>query len=409
MLIRNKFKVLTGALIIGVSAALSTPALAASETMMNLLSILRDKGSISQDEYNALVHAAQTEEAQAKHTESGNTAAKGWWDKTKISGRMYYNMSYINNKQEGARQPNSGTGFDVKRFYVSIDHKFTDMFSADVTTDFTYDSGPSGATQLFIKKAYLDAKISDALDIRLGSTDLPWVPFVEGLYGHRYIENIMIDRTKFGTSADWGLHLKGKLIGGRLNYAFSVINGSGYKHPGVHTNAMDFEGRVSTNWNHFVLGLGGYVGKLGQDKEGSVNYHTAKRLDVIGAYVDDQIRAGVEYFRAWDWKNVATPTSDTAEGVSVFASYQFDPLWGVFGRYDYVKPTKDTNSSLKDNYFNVGVSYTPAKIVDFSLVYKRDRIGDGSWGTSNGTIGGLTATTGSGTYDEVGLFSRFRW
>jgi hypothetical protein len=400
---KTRLKVLTGALIIGVSAALSTPAFAASETMMNLLSILRDKGSISQDEYNALVNAAQNEAETKKEA-----APKGWWDKTKISGRMYYDMSYINNKREGVKQSNSGVGFDIKRFYVSIDHQFTDMFSADVTTDFTYDSNV-GATQLFIKKAYLEAKISDALDIRLGSTDLPWVPFVEGLYGHRYVENIMIDRTKFGTSADWGLHFKGKLAGGMLNYALSVINGSGYKHPGVHTNTMDFEGRVSANWNHFVLGLGGYVGKLGADKEGVTTFHTAKRLDVIAAYVDSQIRAGVEYFRAWDFKNVSTPVSDTAEGVSGFASYQFNPLWSVFGRYDYVKPTKDTNSSLKDNYFNVGVTYTPARIVDFSLVYKRDRISSGSWGTSNGTIGGLTATTGSGTYDEVGLFSRFRW
>lgn len=404
MLNKTKLKVLTGALIIGVSAALSTPAFAASETMMNLLSILRDKGSISQDEYNALVNAAHNEATASKK----EAAPKGWWDKTKISGRMYYDMSYINNKREGVKQSNSGAGFDVKRFYVSIDHQFTDMFSADVTTDFTYDSG-AGATQLFIKKAYLDAKISDALDIRLGSTDLPWVPFVEGLYGHRYVENIMIDRTKFGTSADWGLHFKGNLPGGILHYAFSVINGSGYKHPGVHTNAMDFEGRVDGKWNNFIVAVGGYVGKLGADKEGVTTFHTAKRLDVIAAYVNNPIRVGVEYFRAWDFKNVATPTSDTAEGVSGFASYQFNPLWSVFGRYDYVKPTKDTNNSLKDNYFNVGVTYTPAKIVDFSLVYKRDRISGGSWGTSNGTIGGLTATTGSGTYNEVGLFSRFRW
>jgi len=413
---KAKFKVLSGAIIIGVSAALSTPAFAASETLMNLLSILRDKGSISQDEYNALANAAEHESAQAQKAsqpaaqkaEQAAAPAHGWWNDTKISGRMYYNFSYINNKSDGVRQSNSGTGFDIKRFYVSIDHNFTDMFSGDITTDFTYDSNV-GATQLYIKKAYLEAKINDALDIRLGSTDLPWIPFVEGLYGHRYVENVLVDRTKFGTSAGWGLHLKGKLANGMLNYAFSVINGAGYKHPGVHTNAMDFEGRVSANWNHFVLGVGGYVGKLGKDVEGTPTYHTAKRLDVIGAWVTDRARLGVEYFHATDFKNVTTVASDTADGYGVFASYQFDPKWSVFGRYDHANPTKDTNSSLKDDYYNVGVTYTPAKIIDLSLVYKHDKIGGGYWGTSNGTIGGSTATTGSGTYDEVGLFSRFRW
>ena len=408
MINKTKLKMLSGVLVVGATVALSAPAYATSETVMNLLSILRDKGSISQDEYDALVNASKMEEKDMEKAAAKPTAEKGWWNDTKISGRMYYDMSYINNKSEGVKQSNSGAGFDIKRFYVSIDHKFTDMFAADVTTDFTYDSNV-GATQLFIKKAYLEAKVNKALNIRLGSTDLPWVPFVEGLYGYRYVENIMIDRTKFGTSAGWGIHLKGALSDGRLNYAFSVINGAGYKHPGVHTNSVDFEGRVSTKWNNFVLGLGGYVGKLGNDKEGATTFHTAKRLNVIAAYVDSQFRAGVEYFRAWDFKNVTTPASDSAEGVSFFTSYKFNPLWSVFGRYDYVKPTKDTNSNLKDNYFNVGVTYSPAKIVDFSAVYKHDRIGSGTWGTANGTIGGLTSTAGSGTYDEFGLFGRLRW
>ena len=411
MLNKARFKVLSGAIIIGVSAALSMPAFAASETLMNLLSILRDRGSISQDEYNALANAAKNESTQtqkAAQKSAQPAPAHGWWDDTRISGRMYYDMSYINDKRAGVRQSSSGPGFDIKRFYVGIDHKFSDMFSGDVTTDFTYDS-TAGATQVYIKKAYLDARISDALDIRFGSTDLPWVPFVEGLYGHRYVENVMIDRTKFGTSADWGLHVNGKLADGMFNYAFSVVNGAGYKHPGVHTNSLDFEGRVNANWNDFVVGVGGYVGKLGKDAESATTYHTAKRFDAVAAWVTSQTRIGVEYFNATDFKNVTSMTSDKAEGVSFFASYQFDPRWSVFGRYDYVKPNKDTNSSLKDNYYNVGVTYTPAKIVDFSLVYKHDHAGDGSLATSNGTIGGLTATTGSGYYDEFGLFSRFRW
>jgi hypothetical protein len=65
---------------------------------------------------------------------------------------------------------------------------------------------------------------------------------------------------------------------------------------------------------------------------------------------------------------------------------------------------------LKDNYFNVGISYSPAKIVDFALVYKRDKADNGFLSTSNGTIGGLAQALGSnGTYDEIGLFGQVRW
>ncbi|MEI9965556.1 MAG: hypothetical protein WDM92_13695 [Caulobacteraceae bacterium] len=79
--------------------------------------------------------------------------------------------------------------------------------------------------------------------------------------------------------------------------------------------------------------------------------------------------------------------TNTTEGYSAFGSFKFNSQFGVFGRYDWVKPRRDTSPNMNDNYFNVGISYSPAKIVDFALVYKRDKIDSGAWGTSNGVIG----------------------
>ena len=146
----------------------------------------------------------------------------GWWSNTSISGRMYFDASNINasnnglktttatNATSGATNGN-GTNFDIKRFYVGIDHTFDSVFSANVTTDVTYD-GTTGASQIFIKKAYLQAKIDPALTIRVGAADMPWIPYVEGLYGYRYLEKTMIDRTSFGTSSDWGVHALGTAV-----------------------------------------------------------------------------------------------------------------------------------------------------------------------------------------------------
>ena len=334
--------------------------------------------------------------------------SSGWWDDTKISGRMYYDLTSVTNKVNGTKTGNAnGVGFDIKRFYIGVDHNFNKTFSANITTDFQYDSTIK-ATELYIKKAYLQAKVSDALVFRFGSTDLPWVPFAEDAYGYRYLENTLIDRTKFGTSADWGVHASGKFgEGGMFQYAVAVINGAGYKAPPgagnqTHFNSVDVEGRVSAKVSDFTFALGGYTGKLGKDVGAGVpGLNTATRWDALAAYTTKTTHLGVEYFHADDWP---VTSKNTAEGYSIFGSYYFQPEWGVFGRYDDVEPTKDT-SGIKDKYYTVGVSWSPTKIVDFSLAYKHEKAENGSFGTSNGTIGGAT----DGVYDEVGIWSQFRW
>jgi hypothetical protein len=358
-------------------------------------------------------HAAQAAAAdqiqtipdQVKTAVAANRPKPGWEANTSVNGRMYFNLSNIDQKRDGSKIAPSGTGFDLKRFYVGVDHKFNDTFSGNVTTDVQYNSA-EGLTQVYIKKAYLQAKMSDALIVRLGSADLPWIPFAEDVYGYRFIENTVADRTKFGTSADWGAHVLGKV--GMFNYQVSVVNGAGYKNP-VRSKGMDIEGRVSTSMNGFTFGVGGYTGKLGKDTQnGAATHHTAQRLDAIAAYSQPKFRVGVEYFAAKNWNNVTSVGGDKSDGFSLFGNFNFAPKLSVFGRYDYVKPSKDVNNALKDNYFNIGLNWEPVKIVDLALVYKRDKVENGLLSTSNGTIGG-TLPGRSGTYDEIGLWGQFRW
>ena len=326
-----------------------------------------------------------------------------WAENTSISGRMYYNISNISQKTNDGKVAPSGTGFDIKRFYIGVDHKFNSIYSANVTTDFQYSSAIS-ATELYLKKAYIQANYSDALNIRIGAADLPWIPFVEDIYGYRYIEQTLTDRTKFGTSSDWGVHAYGKL-GPYVNYAVAVIDGAGYKAP-LRSKGVDVEGRVNVKYNDFTVAVGGYTGKLGKETEGATNiFHTATRFNALAAYTHGPIRAGVEYFTASNWNNVTTAAEDKSEGYSLFGSYAFTPEFALFGRYDWEKPNKTTVNAKKDNYFNFGLQYEPTKIVDFSLVYKRDKVDRGTLATGNGTIGGSI----DGTYDEVGLFGQFRW
>jgi hypothetical protein len=364
--------------------------------------------AVSQAQFEALQN--QVYEQQAATT---TMTKSSWWANTKISGRIYYDITNIDAKTSAGggagsvKSPQDGFNYDIKRAYFGVDHQFNDMFSANVTTDLTYDS-TTKASQIFLKKAFLQAKFADALIVRIGAADMPWVPYVEGLYGYRYVENTLIDRTKFGTSTDWGAHILGTFADGLINYQVSAVNGFGYKAAPIgggvnRSKGVDVEGRVGLNWEGFNLGVGGYTGKLGNDVQGSTTDHTATRFDAIAAYTIDTLRLGVEYFSANDWKNVTKPAGDRADGYSGFASWMFVPQWSVFGRYDWVKPTKDSNPSFKNEYYNFGVSYSPIKQLDFALVYKHDSMQNGIFSDSE-----FTAPVGSksGTYNEIGLFGQ---
>jgi len=354
--------------------------------------------------------------ANAADTAGKAPAASGWWNKTSVSGRMYYDVTSIENRANGARVAGGGNGinFDIKRFYIGVDHKFDDMFSANVTTDVTYDSGTANG-QLYLKKAYLQAKIDPMLTIRVGAADMPWVSYAEGIYGMRYFEQVIVDRAKFGTSSDWGVHAFGTAFDGILNYDLAAINGGGYKKMpvGGGTNrsaGFDYEGRVSAVYKGFNLAAGGYTGKLGTPY-GTTTYHTAERFNLLGAYVADGLRVGVEYFNANDYSAslVASATpGDAAHGVSTFASYYFLPTWAAFARYDSVDTNTRTAPGKKDEYYTLGVTWSPTKIVDFSLAYKHEAVVKGSFTGSNGAIG---STTGAmrGVYNEVGVWGNIQF
>jgi len=378
---------------------------------------------------------------------------------TTVGGQAFADFGYIKLQNENTAgqkidAPPTGVGFDIKRFYLIADHKFNDIWSADVTLDAQYSTASTatvttptgtttaltnqnssgGVTEVMVKKLYLEGKFSDALVFHAGAYTSPWAPFVEGLYGYRYIEKTTLDRLGFGNTADWGLNATGKFgPNGMLNYSFSIVNGAGYKNP-TRTKSPDYEGRISAvpvKW--LTVGAGFYAGHLGQVTATNQDFakHTATRYNFVAAVNVSGVRAGVEYFTAKNYKTVnslaasvygtssvvaATPTgvpvSDKADGESAFVSYAFDSQYSVFARYDHAKLSKDVAPNLKDEYFNIGAAYKPLKTIDLALVYKNEKVTDGtnsiSGADANGsyTIGGATGAH-SGHFNEVGFYAQW--
>jgi hypothetical protein len=294
---------------------------------------------------------------------------------TTLSGKMFFDFTSIDDKNsDKGKSDKSGIGLDVKRFYLGVDHKFNDIWSANLTTDFNYASS-DGQTSVFVKKAYVQGKFDDAAVFRVGSSDMPWIPFAEKYYGFRYVENTITDRLKYGNSADWGLHLAGDIGASKsLNYAVSVVNGNGYKNPG-RSKGVDFEGRVGfVPFENMVVAVGGYSGHRGQETENIDAAHTAERGDFMLAYASKAFRLGAEYFTAKNWNNVLSPLADKADGYSVWGSVAVADNVNLFARYDNAKLSKSLDRDAKDTYYNAGVEYQVTKGFKLAGVWKHGKV-----------------------------------
>jgi hypothetical protein len=397
--------------------------------------------------------------APAEHKEPSKAIVEVDNGSTTVGLQSFMDFGHISNQQNGLDVAPTGVGFDIKRFYLIVDHKFDNVWAANLTTDAQYlpdkstsivtsvgppaktvtvtTTGGSGTvTEVFIKKLYLQATLGDALVVHAGSYTSPWAPFVEGLYGYRWVEKTQTDRLGYANTADWGLNATGKLGGGVFTYSASIVNGGGFKNPS-RSKYVDYEGRVGvTPVSWLTFGAGFYSGHLGQVNTANQDFpkNTASRWDVTVGVHAAGFRIGAEYFDAKNYKSASpttgvysasaitsnsttAPLSDTADGVSVWSSYDFNSMWSVFARYDQAKPSKDVVSSLKDTYINVGVDLKPRKGVDLALVYKNEKVENGQLSVSgadaNGsyTLGGTGSSTNGlttdGKFSEVGLYAQF--
>ena len=351
--------------------------------------------------------------APMAHADAGDTT---------VGGVIFADFTSINTQKSGTDVDPNGLGTDVTRAYLVVNHQFDDIWSANLTTDFNFASYKAASTstctpsdptqtctvttttsvttpqnQLFVKKAYIQGKFSDLAVFRIGSADMPWIPYAEGVYGYRFVEKTIIDREGFGNSADWGLNLNGS--SGMVNYSISAVNGGGYKNP-TRSKTIDWEGRLGlTPIDGLIIGVGFYTGDLGQDTEANeakfaaipatpttpavpaTSKNTASRTNLLVAWKADGLTVGGEYFTAKNFSSglIFSNTTDTEDGYSVYGSYDFPGTdFGLYARYDTVKPKKDTESGLKDTYYNGGFAWKANKNVTWAFGFKSDQLKDDS-------------------------------
>jgi hypothetical protein len=334
--------------------------------------------------------------------------------KTTIGGRVYADTTWKENKDEGTgtKSSDSGYGIDVKRFYFTVGHDFNATWSALFQTDI----GDQGAKRydVFVKKAYIQYKADNAAIFQLGAADTPWIPFVEGIVGTRYLEQTITDSLGFGYSSEWGIHFFGKALDNKLGYNLQIGNGKGYSNPG-RSESVDFEGRVNYEViPGLMLALGGYSGYRGQNTYNTPALHKATRFDGLVNWVIGPVKVGGEYFTADNWNQVTKTPEDKSDGYATWLQYTFAKDWTAFAQYWDTNPSKDLSPDLNGTYYNLGIQWKPVKAVTAALAYKYAEVKGGiikagqgntvSFG--NGTIGS-TVPGAKGTYNEIGFWFSF--
>lgn len=294
---------------------------------------------------------------------------------THVGTTLFLDFTHIDQSVKGRHDARgSGNGADLKRLYFILDHRFSDVWSAHLLTDINW-LRHEDPTDLWVKYAYLEGAFSRALVLRLGAAPTPWIALVNHWYGYRYVEKDLLARAKFGTSADWGVHVLGTFGSTQtVSYAVSAITGAGFKQPRLG-NGPDLVARVA--WQpveHLVVALGGYEGTLAQDVDGRASQHTARRWDAMVAWADSRWRLGGQYYRASDWNQVTSPLSDHSHGWSVWASMQLTSRVALFARRDRYAPGIDLSPGRHDDYGNAGVEWHPKKWLKLAAVYKRERL-----------------------------------
>jgi hypothetical protein len=173
--------------------------------------------------------------------------------------RYWYNIQDGAVEEDGEKEPNKNS-FELWRFYFGLKARIAPWLSARFTADVGPDkkatvdvNGESYKTTmgdtrygLYVKYAWLEARLVEGLSIRAGVIDNAYHNFSDKFWGYRYVARNVGEEEKLWDSADLGVVLKYALPGGLGDLSLGAVNGAGFKR------ALDTD-EAKEIWFHFML------------------------------------------------------------------------------------------------------------------------------------------------------------
>jgi hypothetical protein len=297
-------------------------------------------------------------------------------------GKTQYSITNTVNNAFG--YPAKSNSFDIRRIYLGYDYNFTERFSAQLLLAHEGNNDVSGNRTVYLKTANLRWKnLFKGTDVVIGQQPTPAFALVtEQIYGYRFLEKTIADMRGLAPSNDVGVGLQGKYKDGMVGYNVLVGNNTGAK-PEID-NFKRFYGEVWVKLlgKKLLIDLYGDYNNLGLNPV----FKNQNLLKQTIAYQTTPVTIGIEVVEATQKNGAAfrpgndpgkTDYQDVAPfGVSVYA---FAPIikekLEIFARYDNYNPdtkystgityiTKGLN--VKEDFFNAGLDWMPAKNIHLS-------------------------------------------
>lgn len=309
----------------------------------------------------------------ALFTDSGFGDATGLpVGETRLSGTLFLDSTWLRKKSSGM-PGNSDINVDLKRFFFDIDHRFSEIWSAQITTDIQWMR--HDYPDPWLRHAYVQGNFSQAFIMQLGAAPTPWRVYVNKWSGYRYVERDLTTRARIGSGSDWGGHISGSFdTAGHIRYAAAVMTGASYQKLRVG-DIPDVSVRISWEPNeNSTISLGSYRGRFAQDYGIREALHTAQSWSLMAAWADERWRFGGQYFYARNLYRILQPDSDRSYGWSSWASMQLTPAVAILARHDKLKPSTWLNPYQQDRYSHIGLEWKINSSLRMAAIWKHGRI-----------------------------------
>ncbi len=304
----------------------------------------------------------------------------------KFSGYMFGDYFY-----NTSRDPNIGNfsnvalpgaedlnGFQFRRIYFTFD----DDISTDFTARFRLEAdqaalSSNGRISVFVKDAYLKWKNAFALtDFIFGIQPTPAFEVSESVWAYRSLEKTILDLRGIVSARDIAVSLRGKLDpNGKYNYWIMAGNGSGnnpetdkFKRAYFQFHWKPTEKFQATIYEDYRALPDIPDANNTTTNIGNSSWTTAW---FAGYGLKDKYQLGYEGFFVKQDNGTKlgsaapfTLETRTTIGHSVWGWWNFTPIVGVVGRYDYLEP--NNNSAIqgdKRNFFLASLVLKPHKNV----------------------------------------------
>jgi hypothetical protein len=261
--------------------------------------------------------------------------------------------------------------FTFRRANLGYEYNFTKSISSMIRIEANENSlTADGNEAVWLRDAYIKFSGLKNHEIIVGSQPTAAVDVSEPVWGNRFLEKMMVDIRCVVARYDFGISVRGKTNdAGKIYYSLMVANNSPYKpEPDKYKRVYLTAGCKPTDSTDVMI-YGDYSRKK-TEFHGDKGYNKDEMVFGFFAGLKKKMYSGGldAFYKIANNCDYRTDTINLeSTGVSVFASYKFNPQMGIVARYDFIDYNVRQSSVWNyRQYALIGFTWSPVKEITVS-------------------------------------------